>query len=439
MSLLHKTTAACDLCDQSHPARLIREGDDVIGVMDCPAGERRHRLSSDADLFMALRARSQVRPERPVPKGLRHVINYLSLTNGCNFSCSVCAADACSQADATFISLAEVRLRAEQAWASGARVLHLFGGEPTLHPQLLEIVRVLVAHGFSLGLVTNGLKLAQEPDLAPALVRAGLKRVCLQFDSLNTDTLDRLKRSHLPAKRDALEAAAAAGLQVGLNCTATRHNLPEIAELLNHGLAAGTAVRNMTFGTAAAVGRFLIDTEESVDRESVIKALVSGDSGIDLQLEDISPLPRFLPLGMDVHPECGVHLVLVRTPVQTVPLNRWVDVDRAYAHLAGVPGGVGRWRAVGSVVRALWRAARPGCRGKMLGVAWSLLLRRPGTYLVNVGISDYRAAAFLDEQRLSRCASAFHTSVGAVSGCQHFFRGPGFRGSREYEVAHGSC
>jgi hypothetical protein len=418
---------------------LIREGDDVIGVVDCPAGERRHRLSSDADLFLALRARSQVRPERPVPKELRHVINYLSLTNGCNLSCSVCAADACSQTDATFISLIEVKRRAERAWAEGARVLHLFGGEPTLHPELLEIVRVLATRGFSLGLVTNGLKLAQEPSLAPALVRAGLKRVCLQFDSLNEDTLDQLKRSHLRAKGVALEVAGAAGLKVGLNCTATRRSLGEIAKLVNHGLATGTAVRNMTFGTAAAVGRFLIDTEESVDRESVIKALVYGDSGLDLHLEDISPLPRFLPLGMDVHPECGAHLVLVRTPVHTVPLNRWVDMDRAYAYLANVPGGVGRMRAIGSVARALWRAARPGCRGKLMRAALSMLLRRPGTYLVNIGISDYRAAAFLDEQRLSRCASAFHTSVGAISGCQHFFRGSGFRGSREYEVEHGSC
>lgn len=84
-------------------------------------------------------------------------------------------------------------------------------------------------------------------------------------------------------------------------------------------------------------------------------------------------------------------------------------------------------------------AVRPGRGADALRLAVGLLSRRRGWSMVNVGVSHYRGALFLDEQRLARCASAFHTSVGPVRGCLHYFADAKHKGSREYEFAHGGC
>ncbi len=74
-----------------------------------------------------------------------------------------------------------------------------------------------------------------------------------------------------------------------------------------------------------------------------------------------------------------------------------------------------------------------------LKLAFGLVLLKKKYSIINVGISDYRAAKFLNEKRISRCASAFYTSAGPVKGCLHFFQDSHFPGSREYEVLHGGC
>ena len=66
-------------------------------------------------------------------------------------------------------------------------------------------------------------------------------------------------RDYLEEKNRAIRHALDAGLQLGLNCTATRRTLPELRALVAHGVSLGPGVRNMTFGCVAPVGRFLIE------------------------------------------------------------------------------------------------------------------------------------------------------------------------------------
>ena len=69
-----------------------------------------------------------------------------------------------------------------------------------MHPDLLAIVERLAKMGLSVAMVSNGYRLGREPELARSLKEAGLSRVCLQFDSLDEDTLQTLHRAHLPEK-----------------------------------------------------------------------------------------------------------------------------------------------------------------------------------------------------------------------------------------------
>lgn len=440
--ILARTQALCNRCPSaSHPAELVRTGNRVEGVVHCPNGEIRHEISSDADLFMAIRNKSKTDISSAGQLcGMRLVLNYISITNTCNLNCAVCGAGAKTGTfEAVFLPVAEIRRRAERARKEGGRILHLFGGEPTMHPDLLEIVRHVSRLGFSPGLVTNGIRLGTDKSLARELKACGLARICLQFDSFHQNTLEKLGRNFLQAKRDAINNAVAAGLSVGLNCTVTRHNLEEVGDLLTHGLACGINVRNMTFASAAPVGRYQLDPHDSADREQIIRQLLAVGQKHGFSVDDVLPLPAYLPWGIQNHPDCGAHLVFVRTPNGILPLNHLVDMEAIYARMARSRRRPGFLSAYLVPAGYILQAIRPGKLASGLRIAAGLIFARRHYALVNVGISNYKGAMFLDEQRLARCSSAFHTSVGPVKGCLHFFRGPNFPGSKAYEDAHGSC
>ena len=75
--------------------------------------------------------------------------------------------------------------------------LQLSGGEPTIHPQILEIIaaakRRPIRHVM---LNTNGIRIAQEPDFVKALAafKPGFE-VYLQFDSLKAGRTQDIARS----------------------------------------------------------------------------------------------------------------------------------------------------------------------------------------------------------------------------------------------------
>jgi hypothetical protein len=435
---LRETRAICRRCNAAHPAEVVIRDGKVIGITHCPAGRDEVELSSNPALYMTLTGRSPAPPDAPPAAGLKHVLNYISVTNACNFHCTVCCTDAGGKDKCTFLRVDEIGRRARLAYDAGGRILHLFGGEPTLHPDLETIVRRLADMGLSVGLVTNGLELGRRPELAAQLKACGLKRVCLQFDSLEHAPLSALARDFLQEKRRAIRHAIAAGLDVGLNCTATQQTLPELGALVEHGVSLGVRVRNMTFGCAAPIGRFMLSPDTLVDREQIVDALLRTGGERHFTLDDILPLPCYLPWGLQVHPDCGVHILLLRQPGGATALNRLLDLPRLYARLA-------RSRATGALAVRFapgWhmlRSVRPGRWRALLAAVAGLLFRKDRYGIMNIGISDYRAAQFLDEQRLRRCASAFHTAVGPVQGCLHFYQRADVPGSLAYEAAHQSC
>jgi len=439
MQLLRETTALCRRCNLSHPAKVVIDQGRVLGITHCPEGDDIVEISSKPSLYRYLTEQSNVDLSAPPPDKLNPVLNYLSITNACNFHCRVCGTDAGGADKCTYLSLEEICQRALRARAAGAKILHLFGGEPSMHPDILEVIRRMVDMGLSVGLVSNGYTLSQGPGFAKELKAAGLERVCLQFDSLRESSLSLLARRFLDEKQQAIQHVIGAGLALGLNCTATQQTLSEMGELLEHGLNLGPAVRNMTFGCAAPVGRFNISEDNTVDRESIVAALIEEGAQSVFTLEDIVPLPVCLPWGIEVHPDCGVHIILFRSPNGLVPLNRLIDLRKWYRRLAAIKGKGGRFSAIVRPAWALLCSSRPGKRIELLRSLLGMARSRAGYGFVNIAVTDYRAAAFLDEQRLCRCASSFHTSVGPVKACLHFYQNPKIPGTQVHESLHGSC
>jgi len=158
--------------------------------------------------------------------GFGREIAYLriSLIDHCNLRCVYCMPleGIASTPAPDWLTAAEIGLVARAARSVGFRKVRLTGGEPTLRPDLVDVVRAVAASGMpDVALTTNGIRL---PALLPALVEAGLRRVNVHLDTLDPDRLPAIMRGGTLADiwRGILAAEAAGLTPVKLNAVVVR-------------------------------------------------------------------------------------------------------------------------------------------------------------------------------------------------------------------------
>jgi cyclic pyranopterin phosphate synthase len=142
----------------------------------------------------------------------------ISVTDRCNFRCVYCMPKEVFGSDYQFLERRELLTFEEIARLArlfaglGVKKIRLTGGEPLVRRNIEQLIAMLAAiPGLDLTLTTNGSLLARK---APALQRAGLKRVTVSLDSLDDAVFRQMNDVDFPVSRvlDGIEAAAAAGL-----------------------------------------------------------------------------------------------------------------------------------------------------------------------------------------------------------------------------------
>jgi cyclic pyranopterin phosphate synthase len=164
-------------------------------------------------------------------------IEYLriSVTDRCNFRCLYCMPEAglAWLPKSDILSYEEITAVVGQLAPLGLRRLRITGGEPTIRPQIHELIRMLraIPEIEDIAISTNGVRL---PEIARILRECGLDRVNMSVDSLRPDRIARIARRSLGFDpiRAAL-AAQAAGLDpIKLNVVVMRGiNDDEIIDL----------------------------------------------------------------------------------------------------------------------------------------------------------------------------------------------------------------
>ncbi len=154
-------------------------------------------------------------------------IDYLriSLTDHCNLRCVYCMplTEVSYAPPDTALTPEEIERIVTAATDIGFRKVRLTGGEPTLRPDLVDIVkRVARVPGIQdVAMTTNGILLSR---MAVTLKRAGLNRVNIHVDTMNPERLSRLMRwGKLADIQRGIDAAIDAGLTpLKLNCVVTK-------------------------------------------------------------------------------------------------------------------------------------------------------------------------------------------------------------------------
>jgi 7,8-dihydro-6-hydroxymethylpterin dimethyltransferase len=333
------TRSVCPQCLKILDALILIENHQVILQKTCPDhGLFRALLSSDAAMYLKslphnkpgrlpLGFSTKVEDGCPNDCGLcpehqQHTcLGLIEVNSQCNLECPICFADSQS---AFSLSLDQVERMLERfvELEGNPEVIQFSGGEPTLHPEILKMLRLAQKKGIKVIMLnTNGIRIAEDDKFLAGL--ADIRpTVYLQFDGFDQQTHEQIRgRDLLMVKLKALERLAQAKLDVVLVPTIDNHiNHHEIGNIVKFGLQ-HPAVRGISFQTVTHAGRF--GEFNPMDRETipdVIHGIASQTAGMLIE-SDFVPIPC-------CHPTCRYATYIYQDGKKMVPLPRVVPVEK---------------------------------------------------------------------------------------------------------------
>ncbi len=311
MEILAKTRSLCPLCMNNIEAEIQGLNDEVSIVKNCPQhgefasvfwkGKPDYKawVKKNAPLAKQIQERVHRHLECPQHCGLcsehsqKTCTVLLEICDVCNLNCPVCFADSKSSNTLnSFISLDDMKKKIDFLSQSISKsILQLSGGEPTLYPNLIELVEYASALFSAVQLNTNGLLLAKDKNLAKALKAAGLSWVFLQFDGTNDEIHKEIRGKSLQEiKMKAIENCKEAKLGVVLVTTLVEGvNDNNLGDLLDFALNHFPAVRGIHLQPMTFAGRnALAQNKKHITLPEVIQKLSEQSRG-RIALEDAVP------------------------------------------------------------------------------------------------------------------------------------------------------
>ncbi len=173
-------------------------------------------------------------------------IFWLEITSQCNLTCAGCYHENIRNAHK---SLAEIqkefdvikRLRNVDA-------VSIAGGEPLLHPRILDIVRLVRSYGWKPIMNTNGLALT--PELLKGLKEAGIFGFTFHIDTTQQrrDSHADTEQGHTALRQKLAEAVAGEGGMVcGFNQTVSEQTLDQIPDIVRWAEKRPDIIHTMVF------------------------------------------------------------------------------------------------------------------------------------------------------------------------------------------------
>lgn len=337
------TVSVCATCLMRVEAKVILQDDRVYLDKWCPRhGREKVLIADDAAYWREARERYLYPAEMPhrfqtpmrwgcpydcglCPDHQQHsCLTVVEITDHCNLACPVCYASSGPHRPG-YRPLAQVEAMLDAVVRSEGRpdVVQISGGEPTLHPELIPILKAARARPIKHVMInTNGVRLASHPDLARQLADLGPGlEVYLQLDSLRDDVLMQLRGAKLSKVRlRALERLEEVGLSTTLVVTLAQGlNDDEVGDILRFALQY-RCVRGVTFQPIQDAGRC-----EGYD-PAVHRLTMSGLRRLIAEQSDVFSLADLLPVPC--HPDALIMGYALKVDDQVVPLTRYVDPTR---------------------------------------------------------------------------------------------------------------
>jgi len=261
----------------------------------------------------------------------------MNVTYVCNNHCTFCAVGTRTQVDG---HPTRQREHLDKYRRHGVHMVDFDGGEPTLNPELISLIRYARHVGYDrINVTTNG-RMCTYPEFATKLVRSGL--TTLLFSVHGADERSHGREVGVPEAFEQTTsgirncvAAKPDGVELGMNITLTKHNyqlLPKVAELA---LSLELPWLNIQFLTpfGRATNRHAPDTQAAAD----VAMRVIDDYQDRMKLQLINLPFCFVPgyesfLAGDLN-KLQRHMVFVNN--ETVNLAEYLAERRSYQAKCG--------------------------------------------------------------------------------------------------------
>ncbi len=312
---LGSTQSFCHLCGNLHKlvdTQIVSKDNEVFLRKFCPkCGESMIKISSDLDYYRKCESYIKA-PDLPefyntkvvrgcpfdcgvCPQHQNHpCLALFNITDECNMKCNICYFSS-EPNKGNHRSMEDIKLMLSNLLKveSQPDLIQVTGGEPSIHPQIMEILRYLkkspVRH---LMLNTNGIRIAEDEEFVKELKRLGGGfEVYLQFDSLNSDTLRNIRARDMKQIRlQALAMLEKYAISTTLVCVVKKNlndkEIPDIIEFSRN----YRCVRGVVFQPVQSAGRVEVKDDYRITL-SEIRSIIVADEKNPFTDEDMIPLP----------------------------------------------------------------------------------------------------------------------------------------------------
>ena len=334
------TRSICPVCRVTIDAQILIRDNKVWMRKRCPAhGQFEALVYGDAELYCSsakfnkpgtipLEFATAVKDGCPHDCGLcpdhqQHTcLGIIEVNSACDMACPLCFAEA---GPGFSLTLAEVEdiLDHYVAAEGDPQVIQFSGGEPSIHPQIVPMMRAANARGIpNVMLNTNGKRIATDDRFLAELAELR-PNIYFQFDGFESETwrIIRGEPDILPTKLRALDRLAEIGCSVILVPAIERGvNEHEIGKIVRFGLD-HPAVRGINFQPAFHSGRHAgHDPMQRMTNPDIIALIAEQTEGMFLKT-DFVPVPCCFPT-------CNsVTYAYVDESKKVTPLPRILNVD----------------------------------------------------------------------------------------------------------------
>ncbi len=461
--ILKQTLSLCPECLERLDATIIERNGQVILTKDCPKhGHFEDTYWSDYETYKRFDKYDRVgkgilNPRTKTVKGCPYdcgicpnhkshtVLAIIDVTNACNLQCSICFAYAGKIGYLYKPSLKQIgeimdNLRANLPVPPPA--IQLSGGEPTVRPDFLEIVKMAKDRGFRhIEVNTNGIRMADEKDgveYIDQLQKAGADTFYLSFDGVTPEPYIGRAPSHMDEKGKqehakwlfntklrAIQNCREAGMHslVLVPVIVKEMNDHQLGDIINFAIKNIDVVRCVNFQPVSFAGR----TEQwEVQRGRItipeaINKIEEQTNGL-VKKQDFYPVPCVVPISeflneykmkphveFTVHPHCGAATYLYVDKGNATPITKLANVDSFFDSLGKAAEDIRHKHRTRAKIR-VGASALKNIRLKILRQVMPAILKgnyeslRPFHYkTLMIGMMHFMDAYNFDLARVERC------------------------------------
>ncbi|HLE28562.1 MAG TPA: radical SAM protein [Anaerolineales bacterium] len=339
------TRSLCPECRRVIDAHVLLRDDKVFMRKRCPEhGQFEALIFGDAELYvdiarynkpgtLPLEFATEVKNGCPYDCGLcpdhqQHAcLGLIEVNSACNLDCPLCFANSGTHLAHNFeLTFEQVNFMLDRFVAAegNPEVIQFSGGEPSLHPRILDFIELAQQKGIGYVMLnTNGIRIARDDRFLAGLQRLR-PHIYLQFDGFDAETnrILRGKPDLIEDKLRTLDRLAEADVRAVLVAAVERGvNEHEIGRIVEFGLK-HPAVFGVNFQPAFRAQRHPrpADPLARITIPDVLKALEAQTGGL-FKLSDFVPVPCCMPT-------CSFVTYAMLDGDAVTPITRVLEIDQ---------------------------------------------------------------------------------------------------------------